>query len=93
MIIGLPQSGKTTVFNALTQAEAATGGFGGGTDEPNLANVKVPDPRLDPARRDRIDADAERSEIGRHLAGERGERRLGGGIGGARERMHARARD
>jgi GTP-binding protein YchF len=46
VIIGLPQAGKTTVFNALTQAEAATGGFGGG-DEPNLATVKVPDPRLD----------------------------------------------
>ncbi|MEA2512673.1 MAG: ribosome-binding ATPase [Thermomicrobiales bacterium] len=47
VIIGLPQSGKTTVFNALTQAEAATGGFGGGADEPNLATVKVPDPRLE----------------------------------------------
>lgn len=47
VIIGLPQSGKTTVFNALTQAEAATGGFGAGADEPNLATVKVPDPRLD----------------------------------------------
>jgi GTP-binding protein YchF len=47
VIIGLPQSGKTTVFNALTKAEAATGGFGAGGDEPNLATVKVPDPRLD----------------------------------------------
>jgi GTP-binding protein YchF len=47
VIIGLPQSGKTTVFNALTQAEAATGGFGAGADEPNLATVKVPDPRLE----------------------------------------------
>jgi GTP-binding protein YchF len=47
VIIGLPQSGKTTVFNALTQAEATTGDFGAGADEPNLATVKVPDPRLD----------------------------------------------
>lgn len=47
VIIGLPQSGKTTVFNALTQAEATTGDFGGSGDEPNLATVKVPDPRLD----------------------------------------------
>jgi ribosome-binding ATPase YchF (GTP1/OBG family) len=47
VIIGLPQAGKTTVFNALTQAEATTGSFGSGVDEPNLANVKVPDPRLD----------------------------------------------
>ncbi len=47
MIIGLPSAGKTTVFNALTRAEAATGTFGSGADEPNLATVKVPDPRLD----------------------------------------------
>jgi len=47
VIIGLPGSGKTTVFNALTRAEAATGTYGGGADEPNLATVKVPDPRLE----------------------------------------------
>lgn len=47
VLIGLPQSGKTTVFNALTGASAATGTFSGAEDEPNLATVKVPDPRLD----------------------------------------------
>ena len=47
VIIGLPGSGKTTVFNALTRANAATGTFGSSGDEPNLATVKVPDPRLD----------------------------------------------
>ena len=47
VIIGLPTSGKTTVFNALTQAEAQTGTYGGAGDEPNLATVKVPDARLD----------------------------------------------
>ena len=47
VIIGLPTSGKTTVFNALTRADAATGTFGSSSDEPNLATVKVPDPRLD----------------------------------------------
>lgn len=47
VIIGLPSSGKTTVFNALTRAEAQTGTYGASGDEPNLANVKVPDPRLD----------------------------------------------
>ncbi len=47
VIIGLPGSGKTTVFNALTRAQAATGTFGASGDEPNLATVKVPDPRLD----------------------------------------------
>ena len=47
VIIGLPGTGKTTVFNALTHAEAATGTYGASGDEPNLATVKVPDPRLD----------------------------------------------
>ena len=47
VIVGLPQSGKTTVFNALTRSEATTGGFSSGEGEPNLATVKVPDPRLD----------------------------------------------
>lgn len=47
VIIGLPASGKTTVFNALTRADAATGTFGAMSDETNLATVKVPDPRLD----------------------------------------------
>lgn len=47
VIVGLPASGKTTVFNALTRAEAATGTYGANADEPNLATVKVPDSRLD----------------------------------------------
>ncbi len=47
VIVGLPQSGKTTVFNALTRSEAVTGGYSGGEGEPNLATVKVPDTRLD----------------------------------------------
>ena len=47
VILGLPSAGKTTVFNAITRAEAATGTFGASGDEPNLATVKVPDPRLD----------------------------------------------
>lgn len=47
VIIGLPGSGKSTVFNALTRAEAVTGTYGGANDEPNLATVKVPDSRLD----------------------------------------------
>jgi GTP-binding protein YchF len=47
VILGLPGSGKTTVFNALTKSSAPTGGFSSANDEPNLATVKVPDPRLD----------------------------------------------
>ncbi|HLT18442.1 MAG TPA: redox-regulated ATPase YchF [Thermomicrobiales bacterium] len=45
-IVGLPQSGKTTVFNALTRSSAAVGGYSTAADEPNLATVKVPDPRI-----------------------------------------------
>jgi GTP-binding protein YchF len=47
VIIGLPSSGKTTVFNALTHSEAETGSYSANPDEPNLATVKVPDARLD----------------------------------------------
>ncbi|MBX3070050.1 MAG: redox-regulated ATPase YchF [Thermomicrobiales bacterium] len=46
VIVGLPGSGKTTVFNALTQSDVATGGFSG-QDEAHVAVVKVPDERLD----------------------------------------------
>lgn len=47
VIVGLPSSGKTTVFNALTRAEAATGTYTTTEDQPNVAMVKVPDQRLD----------------------------------------------
>ncbi len=47
VIVGLPSSGKTTVFNALTRAEAAVGTYTAAEDQPNLATVKVPDVRLD----------------------------------------------
>ena len=46
-ILGLPNSGKTTVFNALTRGKAQTAAFSSGRLEPNLATVKVPDPRLE----------------------------------------------
>jgi GTP-binding protein YchF len=47
-IIGLPQSGKTTVFNALTRGRAPTGAMiGGGRFEIHTAVVIVPDPRID----------------------------------------------
>nr|MBA2634437.1 50S ribosome-binding GTPase [Chloroflexota bacterium] len=34
-IVGLPGSGKTTVYNALTGGHAATGSFSGGRAAPN----------------------------------------------------------
>ena len=46
-IVGLPGSGKTSVFNALTGAHAETGGYSGGRAAPNIGVVKVPDARLD----------------------------------------------
>jgi len=46
-IVGLPRVGKTTLFNALTAAGAAVGGFTGASADPNVAQVSVPDPRLD----------------------------------------------
>src|SRR4028119_1067240 len=45
-IIGLPNSGKTTVFNALTGGSAETAAYSSGQLEPNIATVKVPDERL-----------------------------------------------
>ncbi len=46
-IVGLPGSGKTTVFNALTGGHAETGAYSGGRAAPNVGVVKVPDERLD----------------------------------------------
>ena len=46
-IVGLPGSGKTTVFNALTGGHAETGTFSGGRAAPNIGVVKVPDQRVD----------------------------------------------
>lgn len=46
-ILGLPSSGKTTLFNLLTGSEADTTPFGSGRREANLGIVKVPDERLD----------------------------------------------
>lgn len=45
-IIGLPNSGKTSVFNALTGGTAETAAYSSGQLEPNIATVKVPDTRL-----------------------------------------------
>ena len=46
-IVGLPGSGKTRAFNALTGGHAETGGFSGGRAAPNVSVVKVPDERVD----------------------------------------------
>ena len=45
-IVGLPQSGKTTVFNALTRGEAPVAAGSGYGQDTHMAVVKVPDERL-----------------------------------------------
>ena len=46
-IIGLPNSGKTTIFNALTRSHTATAAFSSGQVEVHTAVVDVPDERVD----------------------------------------------
>ena len=46
-IIGLPNSGKTTLFNALTGSDIETVAAAGGRFEIHTAVVSVPDPRVD----------------------------------------------
>ncbi|PJF47190.1 MAG: redox-regulated ATPase YchF [Chloroflexi bacterium] len=46
-IVGLPNVGKSTIFNALTAAGALAANYPFATIEPNTGIVPVPDPRLD----------------------------------------------
>jgi ribosome-binding ATPase len=46
-IAGLPNVGKSTLFNALTRAEALAANYPFATIEPNVGVVPLPDPRLD----------------------------------------------
>ena len=45
-IVGLPNVGKSTIFNALTKAGIAAENYPFCTIEPNVGVVEVPDPRL-----------------------------------------------
>ena len=46
-VIGLPNVGKSTLFNAITQAGAQAANYPFCTIEPNVGVVSVPDKRLD----------------------------------------------
>jgi GTP-binding protein YchF len=46
-IVGLPNVGKSTVFNALTRANVLAANYPFATIEPNVGVVPIPDPRLE----------------------------------------------
>jgi hypothetical protein len=46
-IVGLPNVGKSTLFNALTRNEVLAANYPFATIDPNVGVVPVPDPRLD----------------------------------------------
>ena len=46
-IVGLPNVGKSTLFNAITKAGALAANYPFATIEPNVGVVIVPDHRLD----------------------------------------------
>jgi GTP-binding protein YchF len=49
-IVGLPNVGKSTLFNALTKAGALAANYPFATIEPNVGAVAIPDPRLEVIR-------------------------------------------
>ena len=46
-LVGLPNVGKTVIFNVLTNSRAESSNYAFSTSKPNIGVVDVPDPRLD----------------------------------------------
>ena len=46
-LVGLPNVGKSTIFNALTSAGAESANYAFTTIDPNVGVVDVPDPRME----------------------------------------------
>ena len=46
-IVGLPNVGKSTLFNCLSNAKAQAANFPFCTIEPNIGTITIPDPRLE----------------------------------------------
>ena len=83
-IVGLPNVGKSTLFNALTKAGIAAENYPFCTIEPNVGIVEVPDPRL-PSRWPSIAKPEKVHARGRRV---RRHRRAGGGrVQGRRARQ------
>ena len=51
-IVGLPNVGKSTMFNALTKNDVLAANYPFATIDPNVGVVPLPDARLGPARGD-----------------------------------------
>ena len=50
-IVGLPNAGKTTLFNALTHAGAEITAYASAAAKPNVGMAMIPDERLEPVAR------------------------------------------